>query len=114
MPEVYEENYKHSCEKTRQLGDKNPTSILNTEDVKHIRILYMDNTRQTIFSLFPQYNERLITSIISGQNWSHLPIYRKKQKRWTYPEEWTDSQIQEFQEEVKTYRKEIDINDNNK
>ena len=68
MPEVYEDNYTHIYKKTRQLGDKNPASILNEEDVKHIRILYMDNTRQTIFSLFPQYNERLITSVLSGQN----------------------------------------------
>lgn len=107
MPEVYKENYKHSYEKTRQLGDKNPASILNTEDVKHIRILYMDNARQAIFSLFPQYNERLIVSILSGQNWGHLPIYRKKQKRWTYPEGWGENQIKEFQEEVNNYRKEI-------
>lgn len=107
MPEVYEENYKHCYKKTRQLGDKNPASILNTEDVKHMRILYMDNTRQTIFSVFPQYNERLITSILSGQNWGHLPIYHKKQKRWTYPEGWKENQIKEFQEEINNYRKEI-------
>lgn len=114
MPEVYEDNYVHSYTKTRQLGDKNPAAILNVEDVKHMRILYMDNTRQTIFALFPQYNERLITSIISGQNWGHLPIYRKKQKRWTYPEGWTEVQIQQFQDEVNNYRKEININENNK
>ena len=80
---------------------------LNTEDVKHMRILYMDNTRQTIFSIFPQYNERLITSVLSGQNWGHLPIYHKKQKRWTYPEGWKENQIKEFQEEINNYRKEI-------
>ena len=107
MSEVYEENYKHSYKKTRELGDKNPKAILNTEDVKRIRILYMDNTRQRIFSMFPQYTERVITSVLSGQNWGHLPIYRKKQKRWTYPEEWEENQIKEFQEEVNNYRKEI-------
>lgn len=107
MPEVYEDNYTHINKKTRQLGDKNPASILNEEDVKHIRILYMDNTRQTIFSLFPQYNERLITSVLSGQNWGHLPIYHKKQKRWTYPDNWTETQIKDFQQEINNYRKEI-------
>ena len=40
MPEVYEKQYVHLQEKTRQLGEKNPQNIINEQDVIEIRILY--------------------------------------------------------------------------
>ena len=104
MPEVYNKNYYHEIRSSNQFGDNNPSSKICSKDVIKIRILYIDNIREKIFNFFPQYNKRLITSIISGQNWKHLPIYKKKQKRWTYPKEFTDDEINNFKSFIEKER----------
>lgn len=89
-PEVFtEENnkyYKETQEKYKrtnnQNGSDNASAILNEEDVMCIRKMYVYHERKEIFKAFPQYSERAITSIISGQNWKHLPIYKKREKQW--------------------------------
>lgn len=96
MPEVYQTNYKHTVLQTRQLGELNPQSIITLEDALKIRILYSQYERKQIIQWFPQYKERTIVSIISGQNWKHIPIYKKREKRWTFPEKWTQQEINNF------------------
>lgn len=70
------------------------------KEVIEMRILYQNLNRKEIFKAFPNYSERVITSIISGQNWKHLPIYKKRQKQWVFPEKWNDEQIQEFKNAI--------------
>lgn len=96
MPEVYEKQYIHLQEKTRQLGEKNPQNIINEQDVIEIRILYTIWPRKKIIEHFSAYKERTIISIISGQNWKHLPIYHKRERRWTFPNTWNNEQIEFF------------------
>lgn len=93
MPEVFtQENYDYYTDKQRkswmcnQNGEKNKMSILTEEEVLDMRSMYVTCTRKEIFEKYPQYSERTITAIISGQNWKHLPIYKKREKRWIYPE----------------------------
>ena len=51
-----------------QNGKDNFASIVSEEDAIQIRALYTTKERKEIFKLFPQYSERTITAIISGQN----------------------------------------------
>lgn len=69
-----------------QNGEDNHAAVLTTETVMDIRQMYVNHNRQEIFNKYPNINQRTITSIISGQNWKHLPIYKKREKIWVYPE----------------------------
>lgn len=79
----------------RQRGEDSPTSILTEEEVIRIRILYETLTFKEL-SVKMNCNERVIKSIIYGQNWKHLPIYKKREKIWVYPKEWSDKMKQDF------------------
>lgn len=76
MPEVFtKENkqyYDSVAYKNRswnnQDGINNPANLVKFDDVIRMRVLYEHYNRNFIFSIFPQYSERTITSIISGQN----------------------------------------------
>lgn len=68
-----------------QPGEENPAAVLNEQDVLNMRILYTKYERNIIFMLYPMYTERTITSILSGQNWTHLPIYKKRGHTWSFP-----------------------------
>lgn len=98
MPEVYKHKFTYKVTQKRELGEKNPASILTEEDVIIIRSLYTQKVRKEIIKLFPNYSERAIVSVLSGQNWKFLPIYQKKNKRWIYPDNWNDKQIKDFME----------------
>lgn len=92
MPEVFtDENkqyYDRCVNSTRrtnnQNGEQNTSAILTEKEVLDIRLMYVDHERKDIFKKYSQYGERLLTSIISGQNWKHLPIYKKRQKIWNW------------------------------
>lgn len=79
-----------------QNGEKNLNSVCLEEDVIKIRKMYVKKERKEIFKIFPQYSQRLITSIISGQNWKNLPIYKKREKKWIYPSNYTEKEINEW------------------
>lgn len=96
MPEVYTQNYVHEQTQKVQLGEKNPASIATENDVVLLRSLYVIKTREELYEFAPHLKERTIVSILSGQNWKHMPIYKKKEKRWTFPSTWTNEQIEEF------------------
>lgn len=68
-----------------QPGEENPQAILTEEDVINIRVLYSKFERNIIFMIFSNFTERTITSVISGQNWTHIPIYKKRGHTWSYP-----------------------------
>lgn len=96
MPEVYNQNYTHEQTQKVQLGEKNPASVATENDVILIRVLYTIKTRDELYAYVPHLKERTIVSILSGQNWKHMPIYKKKEKRWTFPSTWTQEQIDIF------------------
>lgn len=90
MPEVFtEENYDYY--KTNrgwtlhQEGSNNRMAQLTEDIVMNMRQLYVNHDRNYIFQQYPMFSERLITSVISGQNWKHLPIYKKREKKWIFP-----------------------------
>ena len=77
-------------------GEDNPMALLAEKEVIEMRIMYQENERKAIFEKFPKYSERVITSIISNQNWKHLPMYKKREKIWEYPKDWSEEQIEAF------------------
>ena len=95
MPEVFtienKEYYDKCVDLTRRVnnqnGENNTAAILTEKEVLDIRLMYVTHERKDIFKKYSQYNERLLTSIISGQNWKHLPIYKKRQKKWIWKDE---------------------------
>lgn len=98
LKKYYYENYlKRATGARGRLGEDNPAALLNEKEVIEMRRLYQTKERKEIFDLFSHYSQRVITSIISGQNWKHLPIYKKRQKIWEFPEDWTQQQIEDFQ-----------------
>ena len=76
MPEVFtEENKKYydtivneGRRVNNQNGENNASAILTERDVLNIRLMYTTKERKDIFKEYPQYTERTITSVISGQN----------------------------------------------
>lgn len=78
----YKQTQKKYQRTLNQNGLNNCMAILNEQTVMLIRKYYMTLERAEIFKLFPQYSKRVITSVISGQNWKHLPIYKKREKQW--------------------------------
>lgn len=101
LKKYYYENYlKRAIGARGRVGEENPASILKEKEVIEMRRLYQNLDRKEIFKAFPNYSERVITSIISGQNWKHLPVYKKRQKQWFFPEEWNEEQIQDFKNAI--------------
>ena len=66
-------------------GSDNPASVLTEDEVIIMRSLYTKYERNIIINIFPQYSERLIVSILSGQNWKVLPVYKKRGHAWSFP-----------------------------
>lgn len=85
LAEYYKEQQKHFG--YRKPGENNPAAIVKEKDVIMMRQMYVEHDRNYIFKQFPSYSQRTIVSILTGQNWKHLPIYKKREKRWIYPQE---------------------------
>lgn len=68
-------------------GSKSPTSRFTEEQVMEIRKLY---STMTVPQLVEKYShlasESAIRKVISGESYSHLPVYRKKKNCWTLGE----------------------------
>ena len=120
MPEVYttelkEYYYQNYLEKAiggrNRHGEDNPMALTNEKDVLKMRIMYQFKERKEIFQLFPKYTSRNIVAIISGQNWKHLPYYKKREKQWVYPSDWTLEQINDFIQFIENYYNERIQND---
>ena len=107
LAEYYHNNIVHSgC---RKPGELNPAAIVSDKDALQIRIAYINHQKKEIFDMFPQYKERTIVSILMGQNWKHIPIYRKRvngnrPKGWEFPQDWDEQKKEEFLAEVENVR----------
>lgn len=108
MPEVfnkdnndYYESQERWCWMNNQNGINNYNATTQEDDVISIRALYTIKDRKTIFQLFPQYSSRNITAIISGQNWTHLPVYKKRKQEWIFPDTYNEQDKIDWLERVK-------------
>jgi len=83
MPEVYTEENKLYYSKQATNGELSSNAILSDEEVNSLRQQYVD---QTAKELYNNYKNRIayqtFQAILWGRTYKHLPIYKKKEKRW--------------------------------
>lgn len=90
MPEVYTlENrvwHKRNNSSTNNVGEKNPNSIYTDEEVTEIRKFYVNHSLEECFKTFGSKSKSKVSfrHIIDG-GYKHLPIYKKKIKKWVQP-----------------------------
>lgn len=85
MPEVYtEENKKYHQEVARfKKGEKHPNALLTDEEVIKIRTRYQKETANQIWEDYKdKYSLGSFKQILTGIKYSHLPIYKKVERRW--------------------------------
>lgn len=85
MPEVYTEenkNYYNSIAKGNK-GETNPNAIFSDEEVMILRERYVNETTAQILKDYEgviSYSG--LERILIGGSYSHLPVYKKKLKKW--------------------------------
>ena len=85
MPEVYsEENKTFHKNKAKFLpGGNHPGAYLTDEEVIKIRERYVNETAKQIWEDYKdKYSLGSFKQILIGVKYSHLPIYKKVEKRW--------------------------------
>lgn len=82
-PNNYPLRSKDDINKNAFRGSNNASAKLNENDVMTIRQLYIT---LTINEIYEQYKDKIsyseIRKIIYGSTFSHLPIYKKREKKW--------------------------------
>ena len=83
MPEVFTEENKNYYIYSNSLGGSGTNAILTDEEVIKIRQRYVNETAGEIYEDYKnqlQYNT--LQQILWGRTYKHLPIYKKKEKKW--------------------------------
>lgn len=84
MPEVYSEenkNFYNTIAKGNQ-GEGNPNAKLSDEEVLSLRERYVNETVAEILKDYPQLSYSGLEKILIGGTYSHLPVYKKRLKKW--------------------------------
>lgn len=83
MPEVLTEENKRYYSKEATNGEKSSNAKLTDEEVIKIRERYVSENAKTIYK---DYKDRCsyntLQQILWGRTYKHLPIYKKKEKKW--------------------------------
>lgn len=85
MPEVFSEENKSFYRSVGRFnkGQGHPNSKLTDEEVLKIRIRYQTETASQIWQDYQtKYSLGSFKQILIGVKYSHLPIYKKTEKRW--------------------------------
>lgn len=83
MPEVLTENNKKYYSKEATNGEKSPNAKLTDKEVINIRERYVSENARAIYKDYENrcsYNT--LQQILWGRTYKHLPIYKKKEKKW--------------------------------
>lgn len=84
-PRVGEYNYpiRKQCSELQNKGGKNPNAILSDKEVMIIRNRFVN---ETLTQIYEDYKNRVsfheLKKIVYGVQFTHLPIYKKRQKKW--------------------------------
>lgn len=83
MPEVYTKELKEYYSKQTSIGELSTQAILTDDEVNIIRKRYEKETARDIWL---DYQDRIgyqtLQQILWGRYYKHLPIYKKKEKKW--------------------------------
>ena len=79
------ELYPIFIQKSGTFGQNNGNSKVNEQEVMEIRQDYVNKSFSDVLKDYPQHSKSLIRSIVYGESWKHLPIYKKSSKQWIEP-----------------------------
>lgn len=83
MPEVYTEENRQFYMRHATDGELSVSAILTDEEVLNLRRQYVDKTAKELYN---DYKDKIkyqtFQAILWGRHYKHLPIYKKKEKRW--------------------------------
>ena len=84
------ENYKYPLSDQSKLkinkGSKSGNAILNEDKVLEIRKYYVEHSFKEVVKKYSNYAKySTLKSVVYGESWKHVPIYKKKQKIWIEP-----------------------------
>lgn len=86
MPEVLTEENKIYYSREATLGEKSSKSILTDDEVLRIRERYVNETAREIYKDFEGVIAfQTLQQLLWGRRYKHLPIYKKKDKKWVHP-----------------------------
>lgn len=66
-------------------GESNGRAKLTEETVMQIRKDYVNLSFSEVCKKYAQYKKATVRSIVYGESWKHLPIYKKQTKTWIEP-----------------------------
>ena len=83
MPEVLTEENKKYFSKEATNGEKSSQAKFTDEEVILLRNRYISESAKSIYK---DYKDRCsyqaLQQILWGRSYKHLPIYKKKEKKW--------------------------------
>lgn len=88
LPEVYTKELKEYYSKGTTLGENSSSSIFTDEEVLELRKRYVNETAKEIYQdVSDRCTFQTLQQLMWGRVYKHLPIYKKKEKRWVHPNE---------------------------
>lgn len=75
-------NYPLSIQKKAPVGEECSNSKITEKEVIEMREFYSKNDFKDVVKKYNNYKYDLIRSVCYGDSWKHLPIYKKKIKKW--------------------------------
>ena len=83
MPEVFTEENKKYYMIEASRGEKSTKAIFSDKEVVQIRERYVSESAKQIYQDYKEKcNFQSLQQILWGRTYSHLPIYKKKEKKW--------------------------------
>lgn len=84
MSEVYSEENKnfYNTNAKGNKGENNPNAKFSDDEVLLLRERYVNETTAEILKDYPQLSYSGLEKILIGETYSHLPVYKKRQKKW--------------------------------
>ena len=76
----------------KSVGHNKYQATLDNEIVE-IRKQYITHSLPELKKMYPDYSFSTLKQIVYGSKYKYLPIYRKREKKWVYPDNWPKDQI---------------------
>lgn len=71
---------------TSSIGHSLSTSQFTPEEIMNIRNRYVNESLESILKDYPQLSISGLKKIVYGTTYKFLPYYKKREKRWIYPD----------------------------
>lgn len=78
--------------KAKSIGHNKYQATLDN-DIIEIRKQYVNHSLLELVQMYPEYGYSSLKHIVYGSVYKYLPIYKKREKKWIYPDNWPKDQI---------------------